>query len=68
VNVKPDPILAAAMIWTANPQSTEATLAIFPMVLESNEINEACNEEEELFFYYIRQSTRGDTSISGKKT
>lgn len=37
VNVKPDPILAAAIICTAHPQSTEATLAMLPIVLESVE-------------------------------
>lgn len=34
-NVPPDPILAAAMIWMAHPQSIEATAAMDPMVLAS---------------------------------
>ena len=47
MNFKPDPMLAAAMIWTANPQSTEATPVIFPMVLESDtHIDEVCNGGE----------------------
>ena len=35
VKVRFDPMLTAAIIWTANPQSTEANPPIKPIVLES---------------------------------
>ena len=34
-NLKPDPTLATAIMCTAHPQSTEATLAMLPIVLAS---------------------------------
>ena len=35
VNVRPDPILTAAISWTAHPHMMDATPAMLPMVLQS---------------------------------
>lgn len=58
-NVKPDPILAAAIICTAHPQSTDATLPMFPMVLES--VEHFCKQSED------EKKTDAQPTIQDKK-
>lgn len=68
-NFKPEPMLAAAVICTAHPQSIEATPEIFPIVLQSAlhiEIN--TDGRFESWSTYRRLSTLENASILETRT